>query len=100
MHFLVELARRLRKGDKYVSYVLRKERCAGSREREYLQSVHDGRAVSVTPCILHVIMYRMIISRNSLESRGVGVSERSARCAEDFSNAQVFKLSRRYYCEI
>jgi hypothetical protein len=38
--FLKKLAGRLGKRDEYVSDALRKERCPGSREREYLQAMH------------------------------------------------------------
>ena len=40
MYFLEKLAGRLGKRDERVSDVLRKERCPGSREREYLQAMH------------------------------------------------------------
>jgi hypothetical protein len=88
------------KRDEHVSDVLRKERCPGSREREYLQAVRYRGFVSLTPRILHVVVNRMIVSRNSLEGRGVRVGECAAWCAEDFANAQVFKRSRRYDGEV
>ena len=71
MYFLEKLAGRLGKRDERVSDVLRKERCPGSREREYLQAMHYRGCVSVTPRILHVVVNRMIVSRNGLEGRGV-----------------------------
>ena len=40
MYFLEKLAGRLGKRDERISDVLRKERCPGSREREYLQAMH------------------------------------------------------------
>src|ERR1700677_2870539 len=100
MYFLERLAGRLGKRDEHVSDVLRKERCPGSREREYLQPMHYRGCVSVTPRILHVVVNRMIVSRHGLEGRGVRVGECAAWCAEDFANAQVFKSSRRYNVEI
>src|SRR5277367_1306794 len=96
MYFLEKLAGRLGKRDEHVSDVLRKERCPGSREREYLQAMHYRGSVSVTPRILHVVMNRMIVCRNRLEGRGVRIGECTAWCAEDFANAQIFKRSRRY----
>ena len=96
MYFLEKLAGRLGKRDEHVSDVLRKERCPGSREREYLQAVHYRGCVSVTPRILHVVVNRMIVSRNGLEGRGVRIGECAAWCAEDFANAQVLKRSRRH----
>ena len=100
MYFLEKLAGRLGKRDEHVSDVLRKERCPGSREREYLQAMHYRGCVSVTPRILHVVVNRMIVSRNGLEGRGVRIGECAAWCAEDFANAQVFKCSRRYNGEV
>jgi hypothetical protein len=100
MYFLEKLAGRLGKRDEHVSDVLRKERCPGSREREYLQAMHYRGCVSVTPRILHVVVNRMIVSRNGLEGRGVRIGECAAWCAEDFANAQVFKRSRRYNGEV
>src|SRR6202035_5841033 len=100
MYFLEKLAGRLGKRDEHVSDVLRKERCPGSREREDLQAMHYRGRMSVTPRILHVVMDRMIVSRNALEGRGVRIGECAAWCAEDFANAQVFKCSRRYNGEV
>src|SRR6476660_1857631 len=65
MYFLEKLAGRLGKRDEHVSDVLRKERCPGSREREYLQAMHHRGCVSVTPRILHVVVNRMIVSRTA-----------------------------------
>jgi hypothetical protein len=46
MYFLEKPAGRVGKCDEHVSDVLRKERCPGSREREYLQAVHYWGCVS------------------------------------------------------
>ena len=100
MYFLEKLAGRLGKRDEHVSDVLRKERCPGSREREYLQAVHYRGCVSVTPRVFHVVVNRMIVSRNGLEGRSVRIGECAAWCAEDFANAQVFKRSRAYNGEV
>src|SRR5260370_17287801 len=86
MYFLEKLAGRLSKRDEHASDVLRKERGPGSREREYLQTMHYRGCVSVTPRILHVVVNRMIVSRNGLEGRGVRIGECAARCAEAFAN--------------
>src|SRR5258708_27099008 len=96
MYFLEKLAGRLSKRDEHVSDVLRKERCPGRREREYLQAMHYRGCVSITPRILHVVVNRMIVSRNGLEGRGVRIGECTAWCAEDFANAQIVERSRRY----
>ena len=53
--------------------------------------MHYRGCVSVTPRILHVVVNRIIVSRNGLEGRGVRIGECAAGCAEDFANAQVFK---------
>src|ERR1700675_1353047 len=96
MYFFEKLAGRLRKRDEHVSDVLRKEGCPGSREREYLQTMHYRSRVSVTPRIFHVVVNRMIVSRNGLEGRGVRIGECTAWCAENVANAQIVKRSRRY----
>ena len=72
LYFLEKLAGRLGNRDEHVSDVLRKERCPESREREDLQAVHYRGCVSITPRILHVVVNRMIVSRNGLEGRGDG----------------------------
>jgi hypothetical protein len=87
MYFLEKFAGRLGKRDEHVSDVLRKERCPGSREREHLQAMHYWSRVPVTPRILHVVVNRMIVSRNGLEGRGVRIGECAARCAEDLANS-------------
>src|SRR4029078_9700452 len=74
MFFLEKLAGAFVKRDEHVSDVLRKERCPGSREREYLQAMHYRGCVSVTPRILHVVVNRMIVIRNRLEGRGYAAS--------------------------
>jgi hypothetical protein len=78
MYFLEKLAGRLGKRDEHASDVLRKECCPGSREREDLQTMHYRGCVSVTPRILHVVVNRMIVSRNRLEGRGVRICECAA----------------------
>src|ERR1700675_1968571 len=100
VYFLEKLAGRLGKRDEHVSDVLRKERCPGSREREYLQAMHYWGCVALTPRILHVVVNRAIVSRNGLKGRGVRLRECAAWPAEDFANAQVFKRSRRYNGEV
>src|ERR1700677_2166031 len=100
MYFLEKLAGRLRKRDEHVSDVLRKQCCPGSRERKYLQTMHYRGCVPVIPRILHVVVNRMIVSRNGLEGRGMRIGECAAWCAEGFANSQVFKCSRRYNGEV
>ena len=87
MYFLEKLAGRLGKRDEHVSDVLRKERCSGSCEREYLQAMHYRPCVSMTSRILHVVVNRMIVGRNGLEGRGMRIGECAAWCAEDFTDA-------------
>src|SRR5260370_29666148 len=100
MYFLEKLAGRVSKRDEHVSDVLRKERCPRSCEREYLQAMHYRGCVSMMPRILHVIVNRMIVSRNGLEGRGMRIGECAAWCAEDFTDTQVVKRSRWYDGEI
>src|SRR6476619_6782537 len=85
MYFLEKFARCLGKRDEHVPDVLRKQRCPGSGEREYLQAMHYWGCVSVTPGILHVVVNRVIVSRNGLEGHGVRIVECTAGRAEDFA---------------
>src|ERR1700693_2361551 len=83
MYFLEKLAGCLSKRDEHVSDVLRKECCPGSCEREYLQAMHYRGCVSMTPRILHVVVNRMIVSRNGLEGCGMRLGECTALRGEE-----------------
>ena len=100
LYFLEKLAGRLGKRDEHVCDVLGKERGPRSRDRQYLQAMHNRGYVSVTPCVLQVVANGMIVSRNGLEGRGVCIGKCAAWRPEDFANAQVFKRSRSYNGEV
>src|SRR5277367_268448 len=100
VYFLEKLAGRLSERNEHVSDVLGKERCPGSCEREYLQTMHHRSCVSMTPRVFHVIVNRVIVSRNGLEGRGMRISQCTTWCAKDFADAQVVKSSRRYDREV
>jgi hypothetical protein len=55
---------------------------------------------SVTPRILHIVVNRMIVSRNGLDGCGMHIGECTAWGAEYFMNAQDSKHSRRYNGEV
>jgi hypothetical protein len=61
MNLSEKLARQLRECDEYLSNIVREESGARRGKSENLQSVDDGRRVSMLPCPLHVIVNRMIV---------------------------------------
>ena len=73
MHFLQEPARGACKRKKHVADVLRKEGGTGSSEGENLQSMHHRSGMPVSARVLHIVVDRVIVSRNRLESGGVRV---------------------------
>src|ERR1700688_5236864 len=68
MHFFQEPARGARKRKKHVADVLRKEGGTRSSESENLQSMHHRSGVPVSTRVFDVVVDRVIISRNRLES--------------------------------
>ena len=58
--------------------------------------MHYGRNVPVPPCILHIIVDRMIVNRNRLEGGGVRICKCAAWDPEIVTDAWVFKLSWRH----
>jgi hypothetical protein len=61
MNLSEKFARQLRKCDEDLSNIVREESGSRSGKSENLQSVDDGRRMSMLPCPLHVIMNRMIV---------------------------------------
>ena len=68
MHLLQEPARGARKRHKDVADVLRKEGGTRSSEGENLQSMHHRSGMPVSARVLDIVVDRVIVSRNRLES--------------------------------
>ena len=96
MHFFQEPTRGARKRKKHVADVLRKEGRAGSSEGENLQSMHHRSSMPVSARVLDIVVDRVIVSRNRLESGGMRIRQCAAWGAEYVANAQVLEPSRRH----
>jgi hypothetical protein len=68
MHFFQEPTRGARKRKKHVADVLRKEGGTRSSEGENLQSMHHRSSMAVSARVLDIVVDRVIVSRNRLES--------------------------------
>src|ERR1700693_5043614 len=75
MHFLQEPPGGARKRHKHVADVLRKQGCARSSESENLQSMHHRSAMPVSARVLDIVVDRVIVSRNRLETGGSGIRQ-------------------------
>ena len=84
MHFLQEPARCARKRYKHIADVLGCARCS---ESENLQSMHHRSAMPVSSRVLDIVVDRVIVSRNRLESGGMRVRQCAARGAEDLADS-------------
>src|SRR6476659_10319412 len=71
VYLLQESTRGTRECNKHVAAVLRKEGGTRSSESENLQSVHHRSSMPVSARILDIVVDRMIVSRNRLESGGM-----------------------------
>ena len=87
MHLLQEPARGARKREKHVADVLRKEGGTRSSEGENLQSMHHRSAMPVSSRVLYIVVDRVIVSRNRLESGGMRVRQSATRGAEDLADS-------------
>src|SRR2546423_5698687 len=87
MHFLQESARGARKREKHVADVLRKEGGARSSEGEDLQPMHYGSSMPVSARVLDIVVDRVIVSRNRLESGGMRIRQCAAWGAEYVADA-------------
>src|SRR5258708_4744435 len=96
MHLLQESTRGARKRKKLVADVLRKEGGTRSSEGKNLQSMHHRSNMPVSARVLDIVMDRVVVSRNRLESGGMRVRQRSTWGAEHLADAQVLKPSRRH----
>ena len=73
VHLLQESTRGTRERHKHVADVLRKQGGTRSSESENLQSMHHRSSMPVSARVLDVVMDRVIVSRNRLESRRMRV---------------------------
>ena len=96
MHFFQEPTRGARKRKKHVADVLRKEGGTRSSEGKNLQSMHHRSNMPVSARVLDIVVDRVVVSRNRLESRGMRVRQCAAWGAENLADAQVLEPSRRH----
>ena len=87
MHFFQEPTRSARKRKKHVAYVLRKEGGTRSSEGENLQSMHHRSGVPVSTRVFDIVVDRVIVSRNRLESGGMRIRQCAAWGAEYVADA-------------
>ena len=87
VHFLQESTRGTRECHKHVADVLRKEGGARSSEGENLQSMYHGSRMPVSTRVLDIVVDRVIVSRNRLESGGMRIRQCAARGAEYVADA-------------
>src|SRR6202521_6325001 len=98
MNLSEKLARQLRECDKYLSNIVREECGTRRGKSEHLQSVDDGRRVSMLPCPLRVIVNRMIVGRNCLECRSMCVRQSATWCPEHLSHPKLCEEIGRASC--
>ena len=96
MHFFQESTRGTRECHKHVADVLRKEGGTRSSEGENLQSMHHRSSMPVSARVLDIVVDRVIVSRNRLESGGMRIRQCAAWGAENLADAQVLEPSRRH----
>ena len=87
MHFFQEPTRGARERKKHVTNVLRKEGGTRSSEGENLQSMHHRSAMPVSARVLDIVVDRVIVSRNHLESGGMRIRQCAAWGAEYVADA-------------
>src|SRR6266850_2246561 len=96
MDLLQEPTRGARKRKKHVADVLRKEGGTRSSEGENLQPMHHRSSMPVSARVLDIVVDRVIVSRNRLESGGMRIRQCAAWGAEYVADAQVLEPSRRH----
>ena len=87
MHFFQESTRGTRECHKHVADVLRKEGGTRSSESENLQSMDHRSAMPMAARVLDIVVDRVIVRRNRLESRGMRIRQCAAWGAEDVAVA-------------
>jgi len=78
-----ELAADAGEGDEDVADVLREQGRSGRGEGQHLQAVDDRRDMAVAAGVVDVVVDRMVVGRDCLERRGVGVGQGPAGRPED-----------------
>ena len=87
MYLLQESTRGARKRKKHVADVLREEGGTRSSEGENLQSMHHRSSMPVSVRVLDIVVDRVIVSRNCLESGGMRIRQCAAWGAEYVADA-------------
>src|SRR6476660_8164927 len=87
MHFFQESTRGTRECHKHVADVLRKQGGTRSSEGENLQSMHHRSGMPVSARVLDIVVDRVIISRNRLESGGMRICQCATWGAEYIADA-------------
>src|SRR5205807_797534 len=96
MHFFQEPTRGARKDKKHVADVLWKEGGTRSSEGENLQSMHHRSSMPVSARVLDIVVDRVIVSRNRLESRGMRIRQCETWGGEYVADAKVLEHFRRH----
>jgi len=87
MHFFQESTRGTRECHKHIADVLRKESGARSSEGENLQSMYHRSRMPMSARVLDIVVDRVIVSRNRLESGGMRIRQCAAWGAEYVADA-------------
>ena len=87
VHLLQESTRGTRECHKHVADVLRKEGGTRSSESENLRSMHHRSSMPVSARVLDIVVDRVIVSRNRLESGGMRIRQCAAWGAEYVADA-------------
>ena len=87
MHLLQESTRGARKRKKLVADVLRKKGGARSSEGKNLQPMHHRSSMPMSARVLDIVVDRVIVGRNRLESGGMRVRQCAAGGAEDLADS-------------
>jgi hypothetical protein len=90
-----EGARLLKEADEHLADEVREQSRSGCGECQHLQAVDNRRDMSVRARPLGVVVHRVIVHRDRLEGRGMGVGQGAAGGPEDLADAQVLERSGR-----
>lgn len=93
MNLLEKFAGKFCECNEYLTDVMGKEGRSGRGEREDLQSMDYGGAVSVPGSPDRVIVNRMIICRDGLKGGGVRVSQGTAWRSKNVAYLQIFEAA-------
>jgi hypothetical protein len=90
-----ECAGQLEEADEHLADEVREQGGSRCGESQHLEAVYNRRDMSVRARPLVVVVHRVIVHRDRLEGRGVGVRQGAARGPEDLADAQVFECPGR-----